>query len=409
MTPPDPAARVALVALIATTAIQIFTSLAVATPAVLAPALAPDLGITPQWIGVFIGLVYAGAMLGSLAAGGFIAQLGSIRLSQLCVLLCAVGIALVALLPGSAAALLVAAAFLLGLGYGPITPASSAVLIRTTPPSRMALTFSIKQTGVPAGAALAGAVMPGVALLLGWRAALIGVAIAGLVVIAAAEPTRRALDTARTAGQSFSLKALLRPLRSVWKAPELRALSLTGFAFASVQVCLSSFLVIFLFETLRWSLVASGLALTCATISAVCCPDPVGDRFRPMARPAPRAGRHRRHRGPLRRDLGQRRPRMAGVVRARGGRAVRRQRDRLERRPARGTRPAGPSGKRGRRDGRVGLRDVRRRHGRSPGVRRTGGGERQLPYRVLRSRGGERRCRGGPAPAEPPTGLIFWK
>lgn len=111
--------------------------------------------------------------------------------------------------------------------------------------------------------------MPGVALLLGWRAALIGVALTGLVVIAAAEPTRRALDTARTAGQRFSLKALLGPLRSVWQAPELRALSLTGFAFASVQVCLSSFLVIFLFETLRWSLVAAGLALTCATISAV--------------------------------------------------------------------------------------------------------------------------------------------
>jgi MFS family permease len=269
MTTRDPAARVALVALTATTAIQIFTSLAVATPAVLAPALAPDLGITPQWIGVFIGLVYTGAMLGSLAAGGFIAQWGSIRLSQICVLLCTVGIALVGLLPGSAAALLVAAAFLLGLGYGPITPASSAVLIRTTPPARMALMFSIKQTGVPAGAALAGAVMPGVALLFGWRSALVGLAVVGLLVIAAAEPTRRALDTARTAGQSFSLKALLGPLRTVLAARELRALSLMGFAFASVQVCLSSFLVIFLFDTLGWSLVSAGLALTCATISAV--------------------------------------------------------------------------------------------------------------------------------------------
>ena len=43
----------------------------------------------------------------------------------------------------------------------------------------------------------------------------------------------------------------------------------TGFAYASVQLCLSTFLVIYLHETLQWSLVAAGLALTCATISAV--------------------------------------------------------------------------------------------------------------------------------------------
>jgi MFS family permease len=260
----------ALVALVATTAIQAFISLVVATPAVLAPALAPDLGITPQWIGVFIGLVYAGAMLGSLTAGILIARLGSIRLSQACVLICAIGAALMAVVPGTAAPLLIAAAILMGVSYGPITPASSAVLVRTTPAARMALTFSIKQTGVPAGAALAGAVMPGVALLIGWRGAMLGLGLVGLAVIAAAEPTRRALDAMRPAVQSsFSPAALLRPLRNVLADPGLRALSLTGFAFASVQICLSSFLVIFLFETLGWSLVAAGLALTVATISAV--------------------------------------------------------------------------------------------------------------------------------------------
>lgn len=265
----DPTARVAMVALVATTSIQVFTSLAVATPAVLAPALAPDLGITPQWIGVFIGLVYAGAMLGSLASGGFIAHYGSIRLSQFCMLLCSVGIGLVALLPASAVALLVAAAFLLGLGYGPITPASSAVLSRTTPAARMGLTFSIKQTGVPAGAAVAGAVMPALALLAGWRAALLWVTFTGLLAILAIQPVRRMLDTARTPRQTFSLAALVGPLRTVLATPELRTLALTGFALASVQVCLSSFIVLYLFDTLKWSLVAAGLALTCATVSAV--------------------------------------------------------------------------------------------------------------------------------------------
>ncbi len=263
------AAHTALTALLVTLAIQVFTSLSVTTPAVLAPALAPDLGLTPQWIGVFIGLVYAGAMLGSLASGGFIARFGSIRVSQVCVLLCVVGIGLVALLPPAASPVLIGAAFLLGLGYGPITPASSAVLIRTTPPARMALTFSIKQTGVPAGAALAGALMPGIALLAGWRGALVAVAVVGIAVAVAAEPTRSDLDTHHERGQPFSLAALIGPLRSVLADPALRALSLTGLAFAAVQVCLTSFLVVYLHEALQWSLVASGLALTCATVGAV--------------------------------------------------------------------------------------------------------------------------------------------
>jgi hypothetical protein len=77
--------------LVATLGIQIYTSLAATAPAVLAPALAFDLGITPRWIGVFASLVYAGAMLGSLGSAGFIARYGAIRVSQASVLFCAVG------------------------------------------------------------------------------------------------------------------------------------------------------------------------------------------------------------------------------------------------------------------------------------------------------------------------------
>jgi len=263
------APRTALVALIATLAIQIFTSLTSSAPAVLAPALAGDLGITPKWIGVFVGLIYSGAMLGSLVCGGFIAKYGAIRVSQACVLFCATGIACVGLLPAAAVPLLVAAAFTMGVGYGPITAASSEILIRTTPRERMSLTFSIKQTGVPAGAALAGALLPGLALLVGWRGAFVAIAIVGIAVVIASEPTRKALDRRHDPDASFSLASVFGPLRMVWKSPPLLELSLVGFAFSSVQVSLTSFLVIYLTDVLHWSLIAAGLALTVATVSAV--------------------------------------------------------------------------------------------------------------------------------------------
>jgi MFS family permease len=259
----------ALVALAATLAIQMYTSLAATAPAVLAPELAREMGVAPQWIGVFVGLVYVGAMLASLASPGFIERYGAIRVSQFCVLLCAAGIILVGLLPSSFVGLLVAAAILIGLGYGPITPASSQVLARTTPAAQMALMFSIKQTGVPAGAALAGALLPVAALVMGWRAALVILGVAGLGVVVAAQSTRRLLDTDRTPGRAFSLRDTLARLKLVARSPPLAELALLSFAYAAVQVCLTSFLVVFLHDGLGWSLVASGLALTTATVGGV--------------------------------------------------------------------------------------------------------------------------------------------
>ena len=93
-------------------------------------------------------------MIGSLASGELVGRFGAIRISQACVILCAVGMLTMAALPASFAVLFALTAVLMGMGYGPITVASSEVLARTTRPERMALTFSIKQTGVPAGAAI---------------------------------------------------------------------------------------------------------------------------------------------------------------------------------------------------------------------------------------------------------------
>ncbi len=129
--------RTAAIALAITLAIQVFTSLAATATSVLAPEIGRDLGIAPKLIGVFVGLVYAGSMVASLASGGFIERYGAIRVSQACVLLCACGVGLRRrrrrVAATSSCSTLIAAAIVIGLGYGPITPASSQVLARTAP------------------------------------------------------------------------------------------------------------------------------------------------------------------------------------------------------------------------------------------------------------------------------------
>jgi|SRR5438067_3737490 len=262
-------AKRALAALAATTALQIYASFAATAPSVLAPEIAQAFAIAPKWIGVFVGLIYAGAMLASLACGGFIERFGAIRVSQTGVAVCALGTLTVALAPNSLIALMIAAALLIGFGYGPITPASSHVLIRTAPPSRLALTFSIKQTGVPAGAALAGAALPACALLFGWRFSLLAAALMGIAVVAAAQPVRAGLDADRGRRGSLSPAAILRPLAIVWRSRTLIELALVSFIYAGTQVCLTSFLVVYLTESISWSLVGAGFALTAATLGGV--------------------------------------------------------------------------------------------------------------------------------------------
>jgi len=264
--------RTAAVALGITLVIQVFTALAAAGTAVLAPAIARDLALSPKLIGVFVGLVYVGGATASLACGGFIARHGSIRVSQVCVLLCAAGLAMLALAGGGdgpALLLLALAPVIIGLGYGPITPASSHVLVRTASPARVALTFSIKQTGVPAGVALAGAALPGLALMFGWRATFGGVAALGIVIAAMAQTTRPRLDADRSPQWRVSVGGVLAPLRLVLGDRGLSEMALTGFVYAATQMCLLSFLVVYLSEEVGFSLVAAGFALTVANLGGI--------------------------------------------------------------------------------------------------------------------------------------------
>jgi len=261
-------ARLAHVALGATLAIQIFTAMAGVAAPVLAPAIAADFGVDPRWIGAFVGMVYVGGMTASLASGGFIERYGSIRVSQACVLVCAAGLAMMAIAPVDSPAWLALAALVLGVGYGPITPASSHLLARTTAPERMSLTFSIKQTGVPAGAALSGALLPTLSEIAGWRLAIALLTAAGLVIAAVAQPIRAALDADRRPGRRLSVGGVLAPLAHL-RTRAVRRLAIVGLAYSSTQMCLTSFLVVYLADVLGYPLVRAGLALSVATLAGV--------------------------------------------------------------------------------------------------------------------------------------------
>ena len=252
-------------ALIATLAIQALVSMAVLTPPVFAALAAPEIGVSANGIGVYTSLVYAAACLSAAVSGGPIRRHGAIRLSQVCLVACAAGLALTA---SASLALVLGGAVLLGLGYGPVTPASSHILIRQTPPARRALVFSIKQTGVPVGGALAGILVPALVLALGWKGAALAAAALSVVVAVAVEPVRKSLDsdadpTAR--GE----RGVLAAIRLVLASPPLRRLALASLAFSAMQLCFSAFVVTFLTERVGLALVTAGAVMAAAQVAAI--------------------------------------------------------------------------------------------------------------------------------------------
>lgn len=252
--------------LIITTAVQAMVSMALLALPAVAPAVAKALGVSATLVGVYVALCYVAAMGASLVGGTLVRRWGAIRVSQIGLVLCGVGMGLCATgwLPA-----MVLGALCVGAGYGPITPASSHLLALTTPAHRLSLVFSIKQTGVPLGGMLAGAVMPGLTLWLGWQGALALVALACVACVGLAQPLRTALDADRQPAQALAWRALLGPVVMVLQHPSLRVLAACSFLFSSVQVSVTAYLVTYLNVSLSMTLLAAGVALSVSQAAGV--------------------------------------------------------------------------------------------------------------------------------------------
>jgi MFS family permease len=252
--------------LLATLFIQAMVAMALLTLPVMAPVAAKALEVSPALVGVYVAITYAGAMFASLTSGTTVSRLGPIRVSQLGLILCAIGLCLCAVpwLPAIGLG-----ALLIGLGYGPITPASSQILARTTQPSQMALVFSIKQTGVPVGAMMAGAIVPSLMLGIDWQWSLVAVAMACVVSAALSQPLREALDDLRQASLTFQMSTLTNPLRMVLGHRALSTMAACSFMFSMVQMSLTTYLVTYLHDDLAYGMVSAGLLLSVTQMGGI--------------------------------------------------------------------------------------------------------------------------------------------
>lgn len=253
-------------ALVITLAIQSLVSAAALTVPVLAPVLVPVFGVAGESVGIYVSLVYVGATLGSLGSGGWIARYGGIRVSQAALFLCALGLGFTLF---ASPAMAIAGAFLIGIGYGPVTPASSHLLARTTPPDRMSFVFSLKQTGVPLGGVIAGLAAPKLSGWGGWQSAIVVIAASCVVCALLSQVVRNELDSDRGKSVGSALSSLRRSIGMTLTHIPIRLLSVSSLTFSAVQLSLNAYLVTYLHDSLGYSLIVAGFMMSATQVAGV--------------------------------------------------------------------------------------------------------------------------------------------
>jgi MFS family permease len=230
----------------------------------LAPTLRTSLHLTTAEVGLIAGLVSLGALTASVPAGHVTDRIGAGRSLTLALLGVTAGVLIAVAAPGRWVFL--GGAFVAGLGYGAVNPATNVLSTALVPRRRRALFLSVKQTGVTVGGLAAGLALPRLAQSLGWRSALvlaIAVLLAGVVMglwAARREASgwfdaTRGVPAARSGSTSLSL-------------PRIGPTALFGFVMSGVQFSLAGYLTVYLVDAHGFSKTTAGTALSVAFASA---------------------------------------------------------------------------------------------------------------------------------------------
>lgn len=246
-----------LAAVLVSLVVQTTMSLYAASVPVLAPAFAAQRGWNPSVVTFYPIVVYLSAILISFRIPALLFRLGGMGLSLASLMLGGAGLLLL-LPPYAAAAALASVA--IGCGAAAMNPASSQMLGPRTSARTAGLVMSIKQTGVPLGGVMAGALVPSLVARFGWRMAVVELAVIGVALAIVLVPSVNWLNGARAARPAAFRP--LDPVRRLLAMPGMPTLLLASLTFNGMQLCLRSFFVVYLVADQQFGLVTAGVAFS---------------------------------------------------------------------------------------------------------------------------------------------------
>ncbi len=218
----------------------------------IASLIRADLDLTLAQAGSFLSAYYIGPILASLPAGTLTDRWGIKRMLVLGQAVIFIG--LMAVSASYTYAVFITLMAVAGLGYGILNPASTKAVIAWAPPAQRATLVGFKQVGLPFGGVMGAALLPPLALLLGWRWAVISSAL----IIASAtvatllvyrDPPQPPPVTADAGARS--------PMSAVLRNQNLWLLAGCTLVFAAMQTVWMSYLVLYLQGVVGLSLIAA--------------------------------------------------------------------------------------------------------------------------------------------------------
>ncbi len=247
------------------TLVQAAMSLMTRTLTLLGLPLTQAAGVPPEAVGQLAAATSLGSMAYFLWGPAILAGFGALRQLQIG---CVVAALALGLCMADHWAAMLLAAFVIGIGYGPSTPAGSELLMRNVPAERRATIFSIKQAGVPMGGLVAGLVLPPIALWTGHTGpALLTAAALVLAVAVGLGLWRGEIDmpgggTVFATGRRWRslLGAPVEMFRLVFASRALRLVTAAGFGLGVAQGVLLGYYPVYLSTHVGWSLTSAGLA-----------------------------------------------------------------------------------------------------------------------------------------------------
>jgi MFS family permease len=235
-------------------ALQAAIAMAVFAPGVVAPRT----GLHPEDLSLFATAVFGVGMAASWRGGALVARHGPLVVAQACCVLLVAGMA-VAGLPGGFA--LVMAGVLVGLAFGPDTPASAALLGPLVTDRRRPFVFSIRQTGNQIGAVAGSLALPALSAAVDPRLCYAVVAAVALCVLVGLRWLQPRYPVAAAPPAPLSFAAMRRVFR---ERPMLMRLAAAAMAFGAMQLCLNAYFVTLAVRDWGLAHVTAGMVLAVA-------------------------------------------------------------------------------------------------------------------------------------------------
>jgi len=230
----------------------------------IAPLIREELGLSMAQAGSFLSAYYIGPSLMSLPAGWMADRWGVLATMVLGQAIIAAGLFTVAGTGSFPVLMLIMVCA--GAGYGMLNPTTAKAVIAWFPRRQRATVVGLKQVGLPLGGAVGASIMPPLALWLGWRAA---VALPASLIAALGVLTWLLYRDPPAAADAGAAVVGPASLRGVLANRDLWLVASATLVFAGMQTVWMSFLVLYLTEVVRVSLVHAGRYLVMAQLTGM--------------------------------------------------------------------------------------------------------------------------------------------